>query len=223
MHQRPYHVLVAEDHPFARHEVISVLQSRDYCVLCVANPQEVAETMKRWPVDLLITGPRMGSWYGLQIILTSRAMQPELAAILVSDGDSQVQQLDAGRHQVAVISRPLIPEEFLALVAERLAAIHRRQRWPRKRLTTAVDVTISGQHGRLIDVSYGGCKVQLPAGHDVLSPVMRMSVSSPRIEIDTELIWSAMTDGGASCVAGVSVEQDASPYGSWRQFVDWVT
>jgi CheY-like chemotaxis protein len=222
MQQRPYHVLVAEDHPFTRHEVVSVLQRRDYCVLCVANPIEVADTMKRWPVDLLITGTRMGSWYGLQVILTSRASQPDLAAIMVGDGDGQSQQLDAGRHHVAVVPRPIDPDEFLALVAERLAGIRRRQRWPRKPVTSDVGVSISGQHGRLLDVSYGGCRVELPRAHDVLSPIMRMSLAAPRIDIDAELIWSAMLPDGARCVAGISVEQDPEPTGSWRQFVDHV-
>ena len=103
MKQRPYHVLVAEDHPLTRHEVVSVLQQRDYSVLSVASPLEAAQTLKRWPVDLLITGTRMGSWYGLQVILTGRATQPDLAAIIVSDGDGQMPQLDAGRHRIAVV------------------------------------------------------------------------------------------------------------------------
>ena len=222
MQQRPYHVLVAEDHPLTRHEVVSVLQQRDYCVLCVASPIEVAETMKRWPVDLLIAGSRMGSWQGLQIVLTNRASHPELAAILVSDGDGQSQELDAGRHHVDVVPRPLVAHQFLALVAERLAAIRRRQRWPRKIVTSDVGVSISGRRGRLLDVSYGGCKLEMPAGQDVLSPIMRMSLPVHRIDIDTELIWSAMSADGASCVAGVSVEQDLEPTGSWRQFVDHV-
>lgn len=223
MQQRPYHVLVAEDHPFTRHEVVSVLQRRDYCVLCVSHPIEVAETLKKWPVDLLITGTRLGSWYGLQVILTSRASQPELAAIMIGDGDGQSHHPDAGRHHVTVVPRPIDPDEFLALVAERLARIRRRQRWPRKPVTSNVGVSISGQLGRLLDVSYGGCRVELPTRQDVLSPVMRVSLPLPRIEIDAELIWSALTADGARCVAGMSIEQDLEPTGSWRQFVDHVS
>jgi CheY-like chemotaxis protein len=222
MQQRPYHVLVAEDHPFTRHEIVSVLQRRDYCVLCVASPIEVAETMKRWPVDLLITGTRIGSWYGLQVILTSRAAQPELAAIIVGDGDGELQQVDAGRHSVGLAARPLNPDEFLAMIAERLAGIRRRQRWPRKPVTADVAISLSGLSGRLVDVSYGGCKVRLPAGPDVLSPVMQMSLAAPRIDIDAQLIWSAVSQDGTQCLAGMSVEQDPEPTGSWRQFVDHV-
>ena len=48
MKQRPYHVLVAEDHPLTRHEIISVLQLRDYSVLSVGSPIEVAQTLKRF-------------------------------------------------------------------------------------------------------------------------------------------------------------------------------
>jgi DNA-binding NtrC family response regulator len=221
MYQRPYHILVAEDHALTRHEVVSVLQRRDYSVLSVANALEVADTLKRWPVDLLITGTRMGSWFGIQIILTSRATQPDLAAILVSESDGHTELIDAGRHNIAVVSRPFLPEEFLALVAERLATIRRRQRWPRKPVTSEVGVSISGQRGRLVDVSYGGCKVQV-AGEHVLSPTMRMTVPVPRLELDTELIWSALSDDGATCVAGVSV-QEAGSDGSWRRFVDHVS
>jgi DNA-binding NtrC family response regulator len=221
MKQRPYHVLVAEDHPLTRHEIISVLQLRDYSVLSVASPIEVAQTLKRWPVDLLITGTRMGSWYGLQVVLTGRATQPELGAIIVSDGASQDEQIDAGRHHVAVVRRPILPDEFLALVAERLAAIQHRQRWPRKPVTSDVGVSISGQQGRMLDVSYGGCRLEVPGSH-VLSAAMRLSVSAPRIDLEAALIWSALAADGASCIAGLSVEQDPEPLGSWRKFVDHV-
>jgi CheY-like chemotaxis protein len=221
MKQRPYHVLVAEDHPLTRHEVVSVLQMRDYSVLSVASPFEVAETLKRWPVDLLITGARMGSWYGLQVILTGRAAQPDLAAIIVVDGDGQQPQLDAGRHRIALVQRPIVPDAFLALVAERLASIQRRQRWPRKPVTSAIPVSISGQPGQLLDVSYGGCRVRLPGG-PVLSPAVRMSLAAPRIDLDAALIWSAISPDGSSCIAGVSVEQDPEPVVPWRRFVDHV-
>jgi len=220
MKQRPYHVLVAEDHPLTRHEVISVLQLRDYSVLSVGTPIEVAQTLKRWPVDLLITGTRMGSWYGLQVILTSRATQPELAAIIVSDNASRNEQLDAGRHHVAVVGRPILPDEFLALVAERLASIQRRQRWPRKPVTDEVGVWISGQPAQLLDVSYGGCRVRVTGG-PVLTSAVRMSLTAPRLDLDAALIWSSMSADGA-CIAGVSVEQDPEPLGSWRRFVDLV-
>ena len=164
MKQRPYHVLVAEDHPLTRHEIMSVLQLRDYSVLSVASPIEVAQTLKRWPVDLLITGTRMGSWYGLQVMLTGRATQPELGAIIVSDGAGQMTNRST---RDAITSRSFAahsPDEFLALVAERLASIQRRQRWPRKPVTSAVPMSISGQPGQLLDVSYGGCRVRLPGG-----------------------------------------------------------
>jgi len=221
MKQRPYHVLVAEDHPLTRHEVVSVLQQRDYSVLSVASPLEAAQTLKRWPVDLLITGTRMGSWYGLQVILTGRATQPDLAAIIVSDGDGQMPPLDAGRHRVAVVTRPIVSDEFLALVAERLASIQRRQRWPRKPVTSAVPISISGQPGQLLDVSYGGCRVRLPGG-PVLAPAVRMSLDAPRIDLDGELIWSAITPDGSACIAGVSVEQAPEPIAPWRKFVDHI-
>ncbi|HEY7056016.1 MAG TPA: response regulator [Vicinamibacterales bacterium] len=221
MNQRPYHVLVAEDHPLTRHEIVSVLQQRDYSVLSVDTPIEVAQTLKRWPVDLLITGTRMGSWYGLQVILTGRASQPDLAAIIVSDGEGQADQLDAGRHRVTIARRPIASQEFLALVAERLASIQRRQRWPRKAVTSEVEVSMSGRCGRLIDVSYGGCRVQLEGG-PVLASSMRMSLAAPRIDLNAALIWSAISADGSSCVAGVSVDQDRDPIGPWRRFVDHV-
>jgi CheY-like chemotaxis protein len=222
MHRRPYHVLVAEDHGPKRQEIVSVLRRREYSVVASASPAEVADTLRRWPVDLLITGSRLGSWYGLQIILTSRASQPDLAAIIVSDGDAQSQQLDAGRHHVAVADRPLMPEAFLALVAERLAAINRRQRWPRKPVTSYVGVFVSGLPGRLVDVSYGGCRLAIESIQDVLPPTVLMSFPEPPIEVGAELIWSALGADGASCVAGVSVTSDLEWEPLWREFVDQI-
>ena len=89
MKQRPYHVLVAEDHPLTRHEVMSVLQLRDYSVLSVASPIEVAQTLKR----LARRSPDHRHADGILVrpagVLTGRATQPDLGAIIVSDGASQ--------------------------------------------------------------------------------------------------------------------------------------
>jgi hypothetical protein len=48
-----------------------------------------------------------------------------------------------------------------------------------------------------------------------------VSLTAPRLDLDAALIWSSMSADGA-CVAGVSVEEDPEPLGSWRHFVDLV-
>ena len=162
----------------------------------------------------------MGSWYGLQVILTGAPRSPisrrSSSATATARRRSSTPDAIASR----VVQRPIVPDEFLALVAERLAVDSAPSAMASQTGDVTVPVSISGQPGQLLDVSYGGCRVRV-ARRPVLSPAVRMSLEAPRIDLDAALIWSAIS-AGRLIVHRRPVVNRILNRRAWRQFVDHV-
>ena len=58
--------------------------------------------------------------------------------------------------------KPIRPAEFLQTVDEALAKVRRQRRWPRKRVVGGFRVTVEGRPAAVVDVSYGGLRLELP-------------------------------------------------------------
>jgi CheY-like chemotaxis protein len=220
MYRRPYHVLVADDDPAAQFQTISLLQRRDYVVTTAWTLEEAAARLTELPVDLVIAGTRIGSMGGLQFVLNCRARLPEVAGILVAPQREHLPELEAWRHGVTPLVQPLEPEHFLMTVAEKLAAIARRQRWPRKRIDGDVAVRVEGSAGRLLDVSYGGLGLSVQGESYDLRTMVQVDIPAAGLRVNGELVWSARANDGATCLCGIAIIGDRHPVPIWREFVD---
>jgi hypothetical protein len=106
-------------------------------------------------------------------------------------------------------------------VAERLASIRRRQRWPRKTVPATVPVSVEGSPAALINVSYGGLRFAVGReSYDLPSP-MTVDVPVAGVTVRAELVWSARAPDGVSCLCGAAIVDDAAS-AQWREFVDRV-
>jgi DNA-binding response OmpR family regulator len=220
MHQRRYHILVALEDERALHETVNLLKRRDYVVAGAPTPEEARWWLSGWPVDLALTAPRFGAGTGLQLILGARSHQPEVAGLIVGAEDSLPDPLDLRRHAVRALSSPMNSDEFLASVAECLAGIRRRQRWPRKEITAPVPMRIGEATGKLMDVSYGGLKFELTDEPYVLRSPVQIDFPRADLRLSAEVIWSARRANGRACVFGAAVMPDPAPAAEWRAFVD---
>ena len=176
--------------------------------------------MAEQPVDLVIAGSRIGSLSGLQFIVSCRARRPELTGILLATDRNQVPEMEAWRHGITPIILPLDAEHFLMTVAEKLAAIRRRQRWPRKRVQADVPVEVSGTPGRLLDVSYGGLRLEMAGESYDLRARVQIDIPLASLRVNGELVWSARGRDGANCLCGISIIGEQHPVPIWREFVD---
>lgn len=220
MYRRPYHLLVVDDDPTAQHQTVRLLQRRDYVVATAWTLEDAYARLSEQPIDVVIAGTRIGSLSGLQFIISCRARHPDLAGILIAAQREHVPEMDAWRHGITPVILPLDPEHFLMLVAEKLAAMRRRQRWPRKRVHTDVPVEVSGAPGRLIDVSYGGLRFEMAGESYNLRSLVQVDIPLASLRVNAELVWSARGHDGASCLCGVSILGDGNPVPIWRDFVD---
>jgi DNA-binding response OmpR family regulator len=221
MYRRPYHVLVLDDDALALYQMMALLKQRDYIVAGAPTVEQARWWLAQWPIDMLISAVRIGGLGGLQVLGAARAQHPVLAGILVGSESDRVIETDAWRLGAPLVIRPYDPLRVLALVAEMLASIRQRQRWPRKPVQPGVPFRIEGSPAKLLDVSYGGLRFALEGEiYDLPSP-MRVEFPSAQISVRADLVWSARAQDGVQCVCGAAVT-DESPGADWRRFIDSV-
>ena len=220
MYRRPFHILVADDDPAAQLQTLTLLKRRDYALATAWTLEEAYRRVADQPVDLVIAGTRIGSLNGLQFIVSCRARRPELTGILLAAQREHVPEMEAWRHGITPVILPLDAEHFLMIVAEKLAAVRRRQRWPRKRVMADVPVEVAGSPGRLLDVSYGGLRLQVAGESYDLRTRVQVDIPLAGLRVNGQLVWSARAQDGASCLCGVSIIGDQHPVPIWRDFVD---
>jgi DNA-binding response OmpR family regulator len=216
-------VLVVDDDPAAQHETIKLLERRDYTVTWAWSIGDAHARLAQQHFDLIIAGSRVGGLNGLQFIVSCRARRPEMAGLVVADQSEHISEVDARRHGITVLSRPLHADHFLMLVAERLASIRRRQRWPRKRISTYIPLQVGQTRARLLDVSYGGLRFELEGESFELRSPVHIDILASQLSVDAELVWSARSTDGASCLCGVMLSGTRNPAHAWRAFVDLVS
>lgn len=221
MYHRSYHILVLDDDTLGLYQTMALLRQRDYLVVGAPGIVQARGWLAQWPIDLLIAAVRVRGMSGLEFLTSARAQHPALAGILIGDDGDQPIEMDAWRHGASLILRPYDPGRFLMVVAEKLAAIRLRQRWPRKTVAFNVPVTVAGSAATLIDVSYGGLRFSLKGeSYDLPSPMTVEFPPSP-LKVPAELVWSSRGSDGVSCLCGAAI-MDAAPVADWRRFVDRV-
>jgi DNA-binding response OmpR family regulator len=223
MQRKATHILVVDDDPSAQHDTVKLLHQRDYSVACAWSLEDAYARLVEQPFDLVIAGSRVGSMNGLQFIVSCRSRRPEAAGMVVAAQREHVSEMDAWRHGITPVFRPLNGEHFLMLVAEKLASVKPRQRWPRKRVTAYVPLKVGHVRAQLLDVSYGGLRFQLDGESYELRSPLQIDIPASRLKVDAELVWSARATDGALCLCGVMLTGDRNPSHAWRAFVDRVS
>jgi DNA-binding response OmpR family regulator len=222
MQRKTTQILVVDDDPTAQLDTVKFLQQRNYAVTCAWTLQDAYNRIVELPIDLVISGSRVGSMNGLQFIVSCRAKRPEVAGMVIAAQREHVSEMDAWRHGITPVIRPLDPSYFLMLVAEKLATVRPRQRWPRKKVSTFIPLQVGRTRAQLLDVSYGGLRFQLEGESFDLRSVVHIDIPVSQLSVDAELVWSARGDDGASCLCGVMLTGDRNSSHAWRAFVDRV-
>jgi DNA-binding response OmpR family regulator len=219
MYTRVYRILVLDDDTLSLYQTMSVLKQRDYLVVGAASTEQARWWLAQWPIDLMVAAVRVGGIGGLQFLAATRVQHPEVAGILIGADQDRSIETDIWRQGAQLVVRPFEPAHFLMVVAEALASIRRRQRWPRKVVSTGLPVKVEGTEGKLVDASYGGLRFEFEGeSYDLPSP-MTVEVPDARLKVRAELVWSARGRDGVSSLCGVGILDDA-PAAEWRRFVD---
>ncbi len=119
---RPFRLLVVDDEPIARDNILYALRKDGHEVLGAANGMEAMEMFGREPIDLVITDLKMDKMDGMQLLEWIKEASPDTGLILVTGFatvDTAVNALKKGA--VNYLPKPLNLETLKRTVAEALA------------------------------------------------------------------------------------------------------
>jgi len=172
--------------------------------------------------QLLITVVRLGQFNGLHLVVLGRASDPRLAAIVIDDRKDSVLEREAKQAgAMAYLAKPVGSADLLRRVAEALAG--RERRWSsRTPLATEVLFGIGMGTARLLDISYGGFRLESTSVHQ--HPVLKLDLPVLGLSVNARRVWSRRTDLQTvwSCGAAIMAPADSEGTQRWRRLVDTV-
>jgi CheY-like chemotaxis protein len=170
--------------------------------------------------DLFVTDIRLRSYNGIHLVKKVREESPETAVIIMTGYDEPLMQLEASRYSARFLKKPIKSAELLAAVRGSFSNdVRRERRWPRKRVLGGFRVTAAGRPAAVVDVSYGGLCLEIPAT-DAVPALFDVEVSGLNLHLMVEPVWSSARIPGA-LVCGAALASHSTPAArTWREIVD---
>lgn len=215
----PYRILVLDDDEHALSGIVELLRDAGHHVTGAATYDAAKRLLAVSPFDLLVSDVRLRSFNGLHLVMQTRADHPETAIIIITGYDDPLIDLEAHRYRAGLVRKPIRPAEFLHTVNEALSKVRRERRWPRKRVVGGFRVTVKGRPGAVVDVSYGGLRIELPDGAQ-LPETFDVELAGIGLLLEVEPVWSQSAETtGTVCGATLAAEYTPSAR-TWRAIVD---
>jgi DNA-binding response OmpR family regulator len=216
----PYRILVLDDDEHALSGIVELLRDAGHHVTAAATYDAAKRLLAVSPFDLLVSDVRLRSFNGLHLVMQTRADHPETGVIIVTGYDDPLIDLEAHRYHAELLRKPIQAEEFLTLVAAELAKVHRQRRWPRKRVEGGFRVTIDGRPAAVVDVSYGGLRLEV---HDMgpIPDAFDVEVAGIGLHLEVQPVWSQAVDAEMCTRCGATLLAEHTPSArTWRAIVD---
>jgi DNA-binding response OmpR family regulator len=216
----PFRILVLDDDEHALSGIVELLRDAGHHVTGAATYDAAKRLLVVSPFDLLITDVRLRSFNGLHLVMQSRADHPEMAVIIITGYEDPLIELEAHRYRAELVRKPIRPAEFLERVNFSLGAVRRQRRWPRKRVVGGFRVTVGGRPAAVVDVSYGGLRLELP--NDMPLPdAFDVEVAGIGLHLEVEPVWTQVTKTATGTVCGATLSAEHTPSArTWRAIVD---
>jgi CheY-like chemotaxis protein len=211
-------VLIVDDDADWLSAAVESFSQAGYIAQGAATFPIARQLLESFGPDLLVTDIRLNEFNGLYLLVRAPSRHPKPACLVVSGYEDPVLMRDARLHGAHdFLLKPVDGSTLLAKARDALAARDKR-RWPRKRLSGNVTATIDGRPVRLIDVSYGGMRLEIPfaatAGHP-----FEITVASMADPIPADTVWERTVASGAQqCGAAIKAGDQLAV--AWRHIVD---
>ena len=215
-----YRILVLDDDENALSGIVELLCDAEYHVTGATTYEAAQHLLAAQSYDLFITDVRLRGYNGLNLVMKSRTEYPDMAVIIISGYEEPLMELEASRYHAVFVGKPLRPSVFLQTVAESLSGVRRERRWPRKRVVGGFRVTAAGKPAAVVDVSYGGLRLQVPKGTE-LTKSFPVELAGIGLQFDVQAVWSCPSDNSnyTLCGAAIATNQSAAA-NTWRAIVD---
>jgi len=202
------------------------LSDYEKAVATIADVVQVATTfpqaktiLRQKQPDVLVTELRLNEFNGIHLALWSRVRLPHLRSVIIGRSDPSL-ETDARALGFAYLKdnraqaiAQATQEAFITQVPQR--------RWPRKRLAVGLSAQVDGRPALVIEVGYGGFRVQTAEAVGVRArDEFALHIPEFDIRANATRIWAAgRGQSGHRCGASLG-EPDTRPGSRWRTFVD---
>ena len=216
----PYRILVLDDDEHALSGIVELLRDAGHHVTGAATYDAAKRLLAVSPFDLLVSDVRVRSFNGLHLVMQTRADHPETAIIIITGYDDPLIDLEAHRYHADLVRKPIRPAEFKQRVNEALSQVRRQRRWPRKRVIGGFRVTIKGRPAAVVDVSYGGLRLELPESEN-LPDSFDVEVAGIGLHLEVQSVWSHTLPETPGTICGATLAAEHTPSArTWRAIVD---
>jgi CheY-like chemotaxis protein len=217
-----FRILIVDPDPTTVAVTESALVEAGYRVAWVSTFEEATQQLALDYPDLLVTAVRLGAFNGMHLLFRFRAEHPDVPAIVI-DALADLTP-DMRRHPTRFVMPPIDRASFVALLSELLVGRTPRdpnslRRWPRKR--AELPATIHRSVARVVELSYGGLRLEMTAApDDVLSPI---EIELPSLGLSVKAVprWLKPGEEGGSWWCGAEIKLTGSDAAKqWHYLVD---
>lgn len=217
----PYRVLVLDDDEHALAGMVELLRDAGHHVTAAATYDAAKQLLAVSPFDLLVSDVRLRAFNGLHLVMQSRTDHPDMGVVIITGYDDPLIEFEAHRYHARLVRKPINPAEFTQVVDDVLAAVRRERRWPRKRIEGGFRVTVKGRPAAVVDVSYGGLRLELPEDAAPLPESFEVEVTGIGLHLQVHPVWCQPGGASAATVCGATLAADHTPSArTWRAIVD---
>lgn len=219
----PYRILVLEDDINTLSGMVELLREVNYQVTGASTYDTAKQLLARGAYDLFITDVRLRGFNGLNLVRQSNSDHPDMAILIMTGFDEPMMEIEAARYGAEFVRKPVTPRDLLDIVTRCLSAVRRERRWNRKRVLGGFRVVADGKPAAVVDVSYGGLRLEMPHGGHV--PVsFDVEVAGIGLHLSVDTVWSKASDDGGTLVCGAALAAESTPAAqTWRAIVDRLT
>lgn len=201
--------------------LVNLLMGVGHDVIAAFGFKEAAQALVDHSPDLLISEVRLGAFNGLHLVIRCRNTHPATRTIVLDGTYDSGLEFEAHRHGAIYLVEPVDEVELLAQVSRMRAEITPQRRWPRKQLAGSLVAHMAHGPARVVDLSYGGLRLELLETADVESG-FDVALPGFGVTVRANPVWTCPAPaGGFWCGAELS-EPNPQALSVWRKLVDSV-
>jgi len=212
-------ILVVEDDEATRIGLLVLLAEAGYRTIGAGTLKQATELIAQENPDLMVVDVRLGGDNGLQLLAMAINPIPTIVTTAFADPilEAEARQLGA-----EFMVKPLSPKALLELIDRKLSTAAPAsttgpaRRWPRKQVSSAVAALVGDSPARIVDVGYGGVRLEVASDHSVALPDSFRLTLSGHLSVPVNVVWNRRR--GDIWQYGVAVKDEHQP--AWRELVD---
>ena len=216
------HILVVSTKGEKSTAMVSLLEASGHSVVFALDFDAAVKALLEQPPDLLIADVRLDAYNGLHLAAICHSDYPTTSMMLLDTRDDRITKTEARRLRATHLVEPIADADLLAHVSRATVVTqvpHRR--WPRKHPAVGLIAQVAERAARLVDLSYGGFRLEVP-GLDKLPSGFEVALPSFGVAIRAKAVWTRHAPSGSFWCGAELSDSDIHNTIVWRHIVDTV-